>query len=149
MINQLNKETGIVEEIPKFEIIKNGRIVSKLGNENVNDPIFDPEKIPVATFYAKYFLEDIFADCNISSKAFNIQILDLKEQVLFEEIRNKNLFGVNIQGITKELGVINIVILNEDDTYNIEGIKKLKLILGTKQYTSGIATLKDGSKYSF
>lgn len=149
MTNKFNNESRKYEEIPKFEIIKNGRIVSSLGLEKDNDPLFDPEKIPVATFYAKYFLEDIFADCNISSKAFNIQILDPKEQELFKEIRNKNLLGVNIQGITKELGVIDIVIMNEDGTYNIEGIKKLKLLLGTKQYTSGIATLKVGSNYPF
>jgi hypothetical protein len=149
MVKEFNTQSNSFIEKPKFEVIKNGRVVSKLGEENENDKLFDLQKLPIAVFYAKYFLEDIFADCNISAKAFNIQILDSKEQSLFEEIRNENLINVTIQSLSKEIGEIQIEIMNSDGSYNIEGIKKLKLTLGTKHYRSGIGTLKNGIKYSF
>lgn len=149
MIKEFDLSTGKYEEIPRFQIVKNGRIISQPGIENDDDPIFDPKKEPVAIFYARYFLEDIFADCNISSSAFNIEILEPDEQKLFKFIRLKKLVKVIIQSLIKEIGEIHIQIIDSDDNLNIEGIKKLKLILGTKQYTSGIATLKDGSDYPF
>jgi hypothetical protein len=149
MIKEFDQKGDCFIEKPKFKVIKNGRIISKIGEDNSNDPLFDIEKKPIATFYAKYFLEDIFADCNISEKAFNIQILDPSEKVLFDEIRNKNLEKVTIQGQSKEIEEIHISIMNADGSYNIEGIKKLKLTLGTKQYSSGIGILKNGKQYSF
>jgi hypothetical protein len=39
--------------------------------------------------------------------------------------------------------------MNSDGIYNIEGIKKLKLTLGTKNYSSGIGTRKKGKSYPF
>ena len=56
---------------------------------------------------------------------------------------------MTIQSLSKEIGEIQIEIMNSDGSYNIEGIKKLKLTLGTKHYRSGIGTLKNGIKYSF
>jgi len=146
MIKEFDKASNAIIEKPKFEVIKNGRIVSRLGEEYSNDELFDPQKVPIATFYAKYFLEDIFYDCNISAKAFNIQILDPSEQKLFEEIRNKNLVKVTIQSLS---GEIHIEIKNSDGSYNIEGIKKMKLTLGTKNYSSGIGIRKKGGNYPF
>ena len=149
MIKEFDKVSNSIIEKPKFEVINNGRIVSRLGEENNNDEIFDPQKVPIATFYAKYFLEDIFYDCNISVNAFNIQILDPNEKRLFEEIRNKNLVNVIIQSLSEEIGEIHIEIMKSDGSYNIEGIKKLKLTLGTKNYSSGIGTSKKGKSYPF
>lgn len=150
MIKEYDKASNSIIEKPKFEVIKNGRIVSRFGEENNNDDeIFDPQKVPIATFYAKYFLEDIFYDCNISVNAFNIQILDPSEKSLFKEIRNKNLVNVIIQSLSAEIGEIHIEIMSSDGSYNIEGIKKLKLILGTKNYSSGIGILKKGENYPF
>jgi hypothetical protein len=149
MMKEFDINSGKYEEIPKFEIIKNGKIISIPGEENEDDILFDPKKEPVATFYARYFLEDIFADCNISPKAFNIQILDPKEQELFKQIRQKNLVDVIIQSLSKKIGTIHIQILDAEENFHKEGIKELKLNLGTKNYRSVIGNLKDGTKYSF
>mgnify|MGYP006953515123 CR=1 FL=1 len=111
--------------------------------------MFDPKKEPVATFYARYFLENIFADCNISPKAFNIQILNEREKELFSMIREKKVNEVKLFSSPDYKASNTYQILKPDGNYNADDIKKMKYILCTKFYYSGIALLNDGSSYPF
>ena len=136
-------EKGMVADVPVFEIIKNGKVIhgpDDEKNEKVID--FDILNTPISIFSASYFLRDVFADCNISEEAFNIQILEENEQALFTEIRNKNIKDLRLNSIENPDLFIKYTITNVDGSYNTNGIKEVKYILGTKSYSKGIIVTK-------
>ncbi len=106
-------------------------------------------KKPAILFPAKFFIEDVFGDCSISEKAFNIMILTNTEKDLFTEIRNRNVKEVMLLTENDKTGKMPYSILNEEGKLNTESIKKIKILMGTKAYEKGIATLKNGTKLEF
>jgi hypothetical protein len=59
------------------------------------------------------------------------------------------LFALSIQRVYQKIGTIHIQILDAEENFHKEGIKELKLNLGTKNNRSVTGNLKDGTKYSF
>ena len=106
-------------------------------------------KKPAILFPAEFFLEDVFGDCSISEKAFNIMILTKTEKDLFTEIRNRNVNEVKLLPESDKTGKVPYSILDENGKLNTESIKKIKILMGTKAYEKGVATLKNGSKLKF
>lgn len=140
-------EKGTFADVPVFEIIKNGEVINGPENEeNKNCILFNLHNTPVSVFSANYFLREIFADCNISENAFNIQTLEENEQTLFSEIRSKNVKGVKLNSLQNPDSFINYTITNDDGSYNANGIKEVKYILGTKSYSKGIIVTKDNKE---
>jgi hypothetical protein len=140
-------EKGMVADVPVFEIIKNGKVIHEPDDEKKEKGIdFDILNTPISIFSASYFLRDVFADCNISEEAFNIQILEENEQALFAEIRNKNVKDLRLNSLENPDLFIKYTITNVDGSYNTNGIKEVKYILGTKSYSKGIIVTKDNKE---
>lgn len=152
-IDTLQTEDGSFIELPKFEIIKNGKVVNKkieadIFELDLTDQLFNFDETPKAIFSAEYFLKDIFGDCNISENAFNIQILNEKEQRLFDQIRIKNVKEIVINSLKNKDIFNRYKMVNEDGSHNIDSIKNIKYILGTKNYNKVLATLINGTEYT-
>jgi DNA-binding transcriptional MerR regulator len=151
----LNKESNAVEKKQAFSVIRYHKDKKKtdtvLDSDNVE--FFDFEnktlKKPAILFPAKFFIEDVFGDCCISEKAFNIMILTNTEKKLFAEIRNRNVKEVTLLPESGKTGKTPYSILDEKGKLNTESIKKIKILMGTKAYEKGVATLKNGSKLKF
>lgn len=140
-------DNGTFSDVPVFEIIANGKIINEPEDEkNFNGIDFDLINTPVSVFSASYFLKEVFADCNISENAFNIQTLEENEQTLFSEIRSKNVKGVKLNSLQNPDSFINYTITNDDGSYNANGIKEVKYILGTKSYSKGIIVTKENKE---
>ena len=106
-------------------------------------------KKPAILFPAKFFIEDVFGDCSISEKAFNIMILTKTEKELFTEIRKQNVKELKLLIKNDKIGELPFSITDEKGKINTESIKKIKVLMGTKKYEKGSATLNDGSIKEF
>jgi hypothetical protein len=142
-------EKGTVEDIPVFEIIKDGKVINGPDDENeLNGIDFDIENSPVSIFSASYFLRDVFYDCNLSDDAFNIQILETSERGIFKLIKDKKIEIVsfsNGEKMNKEDYSLNII----NNEYNINIIKEIKYKMCTRNYDYGYAISNTGEKINF
>ncbi len=151
----LNKETNEVEKKLIISVIRNHvdkkYLNTVLDNDKVDYYDFENKafKKPAIVFPAKFFIEDIFGDCSISEKAFNIMILTKTEKRLFTEIRNQNVKEVKLLIKNGKIGDLPYSIIDEKGKINTESIKKIKVLMGTKNYEKGFATLNDGSIKEF
>lgn len=151
----LNKETNEVEKKIRISVIRNHEdkkyLETVLDNDNVDFYDFENKafKKPAIVFPAKFFIEDVFGDCSISEKAFNIMILTKTEKRLFAEIRNRNVKEVKLLPENDKIGNKPYCILDEKGMLNTENIKTIKVIMGTKGYAKGFAMLTDGTKLEF
>ena len=151
----LNKEYNEIEKKQAFRIIRYNEDKKK------TDTVLDSDKVdfydfvnkafkkPTIVFPAKFFIEDVFGDCSISEKAFNIMILTKTEKRLFAEIRNRNVKEVKLLPENDKIGKLPYSILDENGKLNTESIKKMKVLMGTKSYEKGFTTLSDGTKLEF
>jgi len=151
----INKENNEVEKKHTFSVIRNHDDKDFLNTVLDNDKIefFDFEKKalkkPAILFPAKFFIEDVFGDCSISEKAFNIIILTKTEKSLFKEIRNRKVKEVKLLPKNGKIGKKHFSIIDEKGKLITESIKKIKVLMGTKEYEKGFATLTDGNKLEF
>lgn len=151
----LNKESNQLEKKQAFNVIRyhkeNKKIDTVLDSDKVDFYDFENKalKKPSIVFPAKFFIEDVFGDCSISEKAFNIMILTKTEKNLFAEIRNQNVKEVKLMPETDKTGKTPYSIIDEKGKLNTESIKKIKVLMGTKGYEKGIARLKNGTKLEF
>ena len=151
----LNKESNQLEKKQAFSVIRNHKDKKKtdtvLDSDKVNFYDFENKalKKPSIVFPAKFFIEDVFGDCSISEKAFNIMILTKTEKNLFAEIRNRNVKEVSLLPENDKTGKTPYSILDEKGKLNTESIKKIKVLMGTKGYVKGVATLNNGTKLEF
>lgn len=151
----LNKESNEVEKKQAFSVIRYHKDMKKTDTVLDIDKVefFDFEnktlKKPAILFPAKFFIEDVFGDCSISQKAFNIMILTNTEKDLFTEIRNRNVKEVMLLPENDKTGKMPYGIIDEKGKLNTESIKKIKIQMGTKAYEKGVATLKNGTKLKF
>ncbi len=76
-------------------------------------------------------------------------ILTNTEKDLFTEIRNRNVKEVKLLPENDKTGKMPYSILDEKGKLNKESIKKIKVLMGTKGYEKGVATLKNGAKLKF
>ncbi len=76
-------------------------------------------------------------------------ILTKTEKDLFTEIRNRNVNEVKLLPESDKTGKVPYSILDENGKLNTESIKKIKILMGTKAYEKGAATLKNGTKLEF
>lgn len=151
----LNKENNEVEKKQAFSVIRYHKDKKKtdtvLDSNNLTFYDFEEKalKKPAILFPAKFFIEDVFGDCSISEKAFNIMILTKTEKRLFAEIRNRNVKEVKLLPVNDKIGKLPYSILDENGKLNTESIKKMKILMGTKSYEKGFTTLSDGTKLEF
>jgi hypothetical protein len=142
-------EKGTVEDVPVFEIIKDGKVINGPDDEKNKYFIdFDLHNTPVSIFSASYFLRDVFADCNLSEKAFNIQILEKSERDIFKLIKKNKIEIVsfsNGEKMKNDEYFLNIT----NNEYNIDHIKEIKYKMCTRNYDNGFAILKTGEKFNF
>jgi hypothetical protein len=142
-------EKGTVADVSVFEIIKDGEVINGLDDEkNKNGIEFDLHKTPVSIFSASYFLRDVFADCNLSEKAFNIQILEKSERLVFKLIKEKKVDIVSFLNGEKN-GKEDYSVQEINSGYNITNIKEIKYKMCTRNYNHGIAILNTGEKIKF
>jgi hypothetical protein len=149
MEKKILDEKGTVEDVPIFEIIRDGKVINGPDDEkNKNGIDFDIHNTPVSIFSASYFLRDVFADCNLSENAFNIQILEKSERLVFKLIEEKKVDIVSFVNGEK----------NDKEDYSLQGInsghdltsiKEIKYKMCTKDYNHGIAILNTGEKIKF
>lgn len=151
----LNKENNEIEKKQAFSVIRYNEDKKK------TDTVLDSDKVdfydfvnkafkkPTIVFPAIFFIEDVFGDCSISEKAFNIMILTKTEKRLFTEIRNRNVKEVKLLPENDKIGKLPYSILDENGKLNTESIKKMKVLMGTKSYEKGFTTLSDGTKLEF
>ncbi len=135
---EFTNSEGHYDNKPVFEIV----------SSNNHQLIESPSK-PIVTLPINFFVKEVFEDCNLSEKAFNIQILNEKEKELFSLIRERKVNEVKLFSSSDYKASINYQILKSDGNYNAEEIKKMKYKLCTKFYYSGIAILEDGDDYPF
>lgn len=151
----LNKETNEVEKKLIISVIRNHEeqkyLETVLDNDKVDFYDFENKafKKPAIVFPAKFFIEDVFGDCSIYEKAFNIQIMTKTEKLVFEEIRSRNVKEVKLLPENDKIGKEPYSILDEKVKLNTESIKKIKVLMGTKDYEKGFAILTDGTKLEF
>jgi hypothetical protein len=142
-------EKGNVADVPVFEIIRNGKVINGHDDEkNKNGIDFDIHKTPVSIFSASYFLRDVFADCNLSAEAFNIQILEKSERLVFKLIKEKKVDIVSFLNGEKN-GKEDYSVQEINSGYNITSIKEVKYKMCTRNYNHGIAILNTGEKIKF
>ena len=142
-------EKGTVEDVPVFEIIRDGKVINGLDDEkNKNGIEFDLHKTPVSIFSASYFLRDVFADCNLSEKAFNIQILEKSERDIFKLIKKNKIEIVSFSnGEKMKNDDYSLNIINNE--YNVNNIKEIKYKMCTRNYDNGYAISNTGEKFKF
>ncbi len=135
---EFTSSEGHYDNKPVFEIV----------SSNNNQLIESPSK-PIVTLPINFFVKEVFEDCNLSENAFNIQILNEKEKELFSLIRDRKVNEVKLFSSSDCKASNNYQIIKPDGNYNAEEIKKMKYILCTKFYYSGIGILNDGNNHSF
>ena len=151
----LNKENSEVEKKQTLSVIRDHNdtkfLNTVLDSEKADFYDFEKKafKKPAILFPAKFFIEDVFGDCSISEKAFNIMILTKTEKRVFTQIRNRNVKVVKLLSESDNTWKMQYSIIDENGELNTESIKKIKVLMGTKAYEKGIATLKDGNKLDF
>ena len=142
-------EKGTVADVPVFEIIKGGNVINGPEDEEIKNAIvFNLHNTPVSVFSASYFLRDVFADCNLSEKAFNIQILEKSERLVFKLIKEKKVDIVSFVNGEKK-GKEDYSLQDIHSGYNVASIKEIKYKMCTKDYNHGIAILNTGEKIIF
>jgi DNA-binding transcriptional MerR regulator len=151
----LNKESNELEKKQAFSVIRNHKNDEKLNTvlDKEKNDFYNYEKKalkkPAILFPAELFLEDVFGDCSISEKAFNIMILTKTEKDLFVQIRNRNVKEVELLSESDNENKKLYSMLDTNGEHNKDSIKKIKVLMGTKAYEKGIATLKNGTKLKF
>jgi hypothetical protein len=151
----LNKESNELEKKQAFSVIRNHKNDEKLNTvlDKEKTDFYNYEekalKKPAILFPAEFFLEDVFGDCSISEKAFNIMILTKTEKDLFVQIRNQNVKEVELLSESDNENKKLYSMLDTNGKHNKDSIKKIKVLMGTKAYKKGIATLKNGTKLKF
>ena len=151
----LNKESNEVEKKQAFSVIRYQKDKKKtdtvLDSDNLTFYDFEKKalKNPAMLFPAKFFIEDVFGDCSISENAFNIMILTKTEKKMFTQIRNRNVKEVKLLPENDKIGKKPYSILDKNGKLNTESIKIIKVLMGTKAYENGFATLNDGKKLEF
>jgi hypothetical protein len=129
---------GHYDNKPVFEIVSSD-----------NHQLIESPSKPIVTLPINFFVKEVFEDCNLSENAFNIQILNEKEKELFSLIRDRKVNEVKLFSSSDHKASNNYQIIKPDGNYNAEEIKKMKYILCTKFYYSGIAILENGDNHSF
>jgi hypothetical protein len=149
MEKKILDEKGTVEDVPIFEIIRDGKVINGPDDEkNKNGIDFDIHNTPVSIFSASYFLRDVFADCNLSENAFNIQILEKSERLVFKLIEEKKVDIVSfVNGEKNDKEDYSLQGINSG--YDLTSIKEIKYKMCTKDYNHGIAILNTGEKIKF
>ena len=139
--------TDEIIEVPQFNIIRDGMIEVENDGVLVQENITFDNKSCVF-IPAKKIVYDTFYDCNISENAFNIQILETSEKIVFKRIKEKKVDTVTFY-FGKEFEPEVYSLQGIDNGYNIESIKEIKFKMCTKKYDHGIALLKDGQIIKF
>lgn len=151
----LNEETNEVEKKLIISVIRNHEeqkyLETVLDNDKVDFYDFENKafKKPAIVFPDKFFIEDVFGDCSLCEKAFNIMILTKTEKDLITEIRNRKVKEVKLLPKNGKTAKKPFIILDENGKINTDSIKNIKVLMGTKNYKNGFATLNDGSKIEF
>ena len=142
-------EKGTVADVPVFEIIRHGKVINgPEDEENKYSIVFNLHNTPISVFSASYFLRDVFADCNLSEEAFNIQILEKSERRIFKLIKEKKVDIVSFVNGEKK-GKEDYSVRDFNSGYNITSIKEIKYKMCTRNYNHGIAILNTGEKIKF
>jgi len=142
-------EKGTVADVPIFEIIRDDKVINgPEDEENKNDIVFNLHNTPVSVFSASYFLRDVFADCNLSENAFNIQILEKSERLVFKLIKEKKVDIVSFLNGEKN-NKEDYSLQDIKSIYNLASIKEIKYKMCTKNYNHGVAILNTGEKIKF
>lgn len=150
-----NNQTKEIEKKAVFGIIRNHENKDFLNTVLDNDPIkyYDFEKRslkkPAILFPAKFFIEDIFGDCSVSENSFNIKILTKTEREIFSEIKRSNVKEIEMTLLHDKEKKKIFEIIKSNGNVNMENIKKVKILMGTKDYIKGQAKLKNGRILSF
>jgi hypothetical protein len=153
--NVTNKETKNIETKLSFSVIRNHKekkyLKTVLDNDSPKFFDFNERKLnkPAVIIPASYLVEDFFKDCTLSENSYNIQILTKTERALFNEIKTKQVKKVTLVRKQEDASSYNIDILDTHGDLDKNAIKDLKLILGTKKYLNGIATLQNGESLEF
>ncbi len=143
-------KAGDIVEKPVFSVIKNGNIEQTEADRMVLEKDFDFTQHSCVLIPASQIVKETFYDCNISQKAFNIQIMEKSERELFRFIKEKRVQEIILNPLPENtLEIERYAMLDDHSNLNIENIKKIKLILGTKQYQDGQAVLVDKDIFKF
>lgn len=137
---------GEEKELPEFDIIKIAKDEKNREKESVKFSFSDRPHVLIP---ASFIVRDTFYDCNLSSNAFNILVLEKSEREVFKLIKEQQLSeltfiiqdGTNSTPLTFQFGTKN--------EGNIIVIKESKLIMGTKKYYSGTAKHINGKTLNF
>jgi len=137
---------GEEKELPEFDIIKIAKDEKNREKESVKFSFSDRPHVLIP---ASFIVRDTFYDCNLSSNAFNILVLEKSEREVFKLIKEQQLSeltfiiqdGTNSTPLTFQFGTKN--------EGNIIVIKESKLIMGTKKYYSGTARHINGKTLNF
>ena len=150
-----NNQTKEIEKKAVFGIIRNHENKDFLNTVLDIDPIkyYDFEKRslkkPAILFPAKFFIEDIFGDCSVSENSFNIKILTKTEREIFSEIKRSNVKEIEMTLLHDKEKKKIFEIIKSNGNVNMENIKKVKILMGTKDYIKGQAKLQNGRILSF
>ena len=139
--------TDEIIEVPQFNIIRDGMIEVEKDGVLIQEN-FTLDNQSCVFIPAKKIVYDTFYDCNISENAFNIQILETSEKIVFKRIKEKKVDTVTFY-FGKEFEPILYSLQGIDNEYNIESIKEIKFKMCTKKYDHGITLLKDGQIIKF
>jgi len=143
-------KAGDIDEKPVFSVIKNGKIEQTGAKATFIEKDFDFTQHSCVLVPASQIVKETFDDCNISQEAFNIQIMEKSERVLFKLIKEKRVQEIILNPLPENtLEIERYAMLDDHSDLNIENIKKIKLILGTKQYQGGQAVLVDKDIFKF
>jgi hypothetical protein len=143
-------KAGDIDEKPVFSVIKNGKIEQTSAERISMEKHFDFTQHSCVLIPASQIIKETFYDCNISEKAFNIQIMEKSERELFKLIKEKRVQEIILNPLPENtLECKRYALLYSNGRLNTENIKKIKLILGTKQYQDGQAVLVDNSIFRF
>jgi hypothetical protein len=139
-----------IDEKPVFSVIKNGKIEQMGADGMILEKDFDFTQHSCVLIPAIQIVKETFYDCNISQEAFNIQIMEKSERELFRLIKEKRVQEIILNPLQENTFEIErYTILDSHSDLNIENIKKIKLLLGTKQYQDGQALLLDKDIFKF
>jgi hypothetical protein len=145
-----SSKAGDTVEKPIFSVMKDGKIEQTGANGMVLEKDFDSTQHSCILIPASRIVKETFYDCNISQEAFNIQIMEKSERELFRLIKEKRVQEIILNPLPENTFEIErYAMLNEQGDLNIENIKKIKMILGTKQYQDGEAILVDKNIFRF
>jgi len=151
----INNKTKELEKKAAFGIIRNheNKDFLKTVLDTVPIEYYDFEKRclkkPAILFPAKFFIEDIFGDCSVSENSFNIKILTKTERRIFSEVKGRNVIEIEMTLLYDKGKMKTFEITKSDGNVNMENIKKVKILMGTKDYIKGHAKLKNGMILSF